>query len=651
MKKFVASLSLALFVTLCYFGKAQCGNCELLTNVINNGDFSNGNSGFSTDLSLGTGFFCPLCPEGTYAIGSFAFFYHSDFTGQDHTNPPNGQFMIVNGTAEEGIDVWCQQVEVQPNTNYTLRFFIRDVSTNSNPHPMGVLQASFNGELTGTSIVAQGGWQEQVVSWNSGELTEVEVCIQNFQSNSGGNDFGLDDISMTACHTISPLGVADAGPDIEMCQGEVVTLGSPALPGYTYSWSWPELLQNPTSAQPTFSWENDFNQIVTYSFFVYQDTAGLGCITSDEIVISIYPNPSLSISGNLVFCENGNTELTANGQFNTIQWSNGSQEPNILVFDSGEISATAALNICEVTETVFIEEIILPEINLGPDVAICETLAPYIFTLPQSVLWSDGSLSSEFYVEQSGTYWAMIEQNGCIEVDSVEVEVDTFVAVETPQEMLMCDGESVEIVASQFGTWSNGESSESISVNEAGVYTISVQNGQCNDSSETVVIEKFSPAVSMPNMVSFCEGESVIIEPISEYAETFLWSDGSVFNNNRIDTGGWHILEVSNDCGVARDSTLAILEFCETGLYIPNAFTPDGNGINDGWVVKGTRVSNVKIFIYNRLGDLIWFSEELEDPWIPDERDVGIDAYTYRVEAINYFGEAIVETGHIRLLR
>lgn len=651
MRKVSISSLLVLFVTLSYFGKAQCGNCEVFTDVITNGDFADGNSGFATDLSLGTGFFCPLCPEGTFAIGSFAFFYHSDFTGQDHTNPPNGQFMIVNGTAEEGINVWCQQVEVQQNTTYTLRFWVRDVSTNSNPHPMGVLQASFNGELTGTSIVAQGGWQEHTVSWNSGPLTEVEVCIQNFQSNSGGNDFGLDDISMTACHTISPIGVANAGPDIEICQGETVTLGSPALSGYNYSWSWPELLQNSNSAQPTFSWENDINQIVTYSFFVYQDTANLGCITSDETIVTIYPNPSIGITGNTTFCEGESTTLTAIGQFNEIQWSNGSSESNITVDNTGQFTATVSLNICEVTESVYVEEIILPEVDLGPDVTICETSAPFTIELPQSVTWNDGSIGTFLEVGQTGIYWAVIEMAGCTSMDSITVQIDSYISVETPQEMTICDGETIEIIASNPGMWNTGFFGQSLSTSAPGLYSITVQSGQCTATSETIVFERFSPTVELPDFVSFCEGESVILEPEIFFADNYLWSDSTIINNNRINTGGWHILEVSNDCGVARDSTLAILEFCESGLFIPNAFTPDGNGINDGWVVKGSRVSNVKIFIYNRLGDLIWFSEELEDPWIPDEKDVGIDAYTYRVEAINYFGEAIVETGHIRLLR
>ncbi len=173
---------------------AQCGQCQFPVQLVTNGNFSSGNTGFSTSLNLGSGFFCPLCPEGTYAIGANAIFFHSDFLGTDHTNPPTGSFFIANGAGGLATsEVWCQTITVQPQTDYTFTFWGRDVTNNSNPHPLALLHASFNGEWIGDSLICSGGWQSHTVQWNSQSLTSVEICIVNTQSQGGGNDFGLDE--------------------------------------------------------------------------------------------------------------------------------------------------------------------------------------------------------------------------------------------------------------------------------------------------------------------------------------------------------------------------------------------------------------------------------------------------------------------------
>jgi len=110
-------------------------------------------------------------------------------------------------------------------------------------------------------------------------------------------------------------------------------------------------------------------------------------------------------------------------------------------------------------------------------------------------------------------------------------------------------------------------------------------------------------------------------------------------------------VEVTNICGTATASAVISLELCNWGIFIPNAFTQNGDGVNDEWMVKGYNITNLKVFVYNRFGDMIFFTEALESPWTPDSLLVGQDAYTYRVEALNYNGEKIERHGHIRLLR
>lgn len=648
------SLFILLLLSLCFYStrlSAQCGACMQEVDVVSNGDFSQGNTGFSTQMTLGTGFFCPLCPEGTYAIGSFAFLYHSDFIGQDHTNPPAGQFMIANGTAQEGIEVWCQNVLLQPQTDYTIRYWGRDVTNNSNPHPLAVLHFSINGELVGDSLVAEGGWQENVITWNSGDLTSAEICIVNYQSNPGGNDFGLDDISMTACQPVNLLHDADAGADLDVCSGETIQLGNPALSGYNYQWVGDAAIQNGNAAQPVFVTPSDISEITTYSFTLTLDSANLGCITQDMLNVVVHPSPTLDLSGPSQICEGEEAVISASGVYDSILWSSGESTSSVTSGIGGTISAQASLGNCSINDVFLLNVVEMPEIDLGPDLQLCETSTPYLLDAFTPVLWNDIVTSSQYEVMSSGEYVASYTSFNCVVSDTILIEIDSMPTSILQKEYTLCAGTTLILSSGQSGVWNTGESAASIEVDDAGLYSVELSNGACTLTSSTVVIEKFAPTPLLEEEISFCEGEDYLLDPGAFDDASYRWNDGDSLQIKRATSPGLYEVEVSNECGVATASTLVNVEFCDWGLYIPSAFTQDGNGINDDWVVKGHNITNVKIFVYNRFGDIVFFTEQLESPWAPDEYGVGLDAYTYRVEALNYNGVKIERHGHIRLLR
>lgn len=647
------SILLFILLMMCFKHQtlAQCGACMQETNVISNGDFSLGNSGFTTDLTAGTGFFCPLCPEGTFVIGSFAFLYHSDFIGQDHTNPPAGQFLIANGTAEEGVEVWCQDVNILPQTDYTIRYWGRDVTNNSNPHPLAVLHLSINGVLVGDSLVAEGGWQENVITWNSGELTDVQICIVNYQSNPGGNDFGLDDISMTACHPVILDHSADAGMDLEVCSGGSLQLGTVPHVGYNYVWSGDAALQNSNSGQPTFQSPSGIDVPTIYSFAMALDSANLGCITQDEIIITVLPSPTLSVTGPAQICEGQEAILTCSGIFDEITWSEGSNEQSIVVNASGTYEALAYLGDCSTSLSWTIEVIEMPDINLGSDIQVCETSLPLVLSTEVSVWWNNQVNASAYSISNSGQYIASYELSNCSVSDTILVTIDAMPVSLLQEEYVLCTGSTLEISAGQAGLWNTGVFSNEIEVDDAGLYSVEISNGTCQLQSSTIVIEKSIPSPSLEVEVSICEGEDFYLDPGDFQDATYLWNDGETNQIYRANEAGVYEVEVSNICGTALASTLVNVTLCNWGLFIPNAFTQNGDGINDEWVVKGYNISNLKVFVYNRFGDLIFFSEALETPWIPDDLLVGQDAYTYRVEALDYNGNIIERHGQIRLIR
>ncbi|HOL99135.1 MAG TPA: hypothetical protein PLE86_11705, partial [Bacteroidales bacterium] len=162
---------------------------DVSCNVIVNGDFSQGNTGFYTAYNYSPN----LIPEGNYYIGTNPHDYHPNFaTCGDHTTG-SGNFMIVNGNRTANQPVWCQDIHVIPNTDYIFATWITSV----HPANPAVLQFSINGVLLGspfsaTSTVCQ--WNEFYEVWNSGSNTSITICIVNQNTIANGNDFAIDDI-------------------------------------------------------------------------------------------------------------------------------------------------------------------------------------------------------------------------------------------------------------------------------------------------------------------------------------------------------------------------------------------------------------------------------------------------------------------------
>jgi gliding motility-associated-like protein len=114
---------------------------------------------------------------------------------------------------------------------------------------------------------------------------------------------------------------------------------------------------------------------------------------------------------------------------------------------------------------------------------------------------------------------------------------------------------------------------------------------------------------------------------------------------------GIYEVTLENACGTASDEVALETTICGWNIFVPSAFTPNGDEINDSWSVKGYNVSNLKVTVYNRFGDMIWKTEAFEDEWRPDPLQIGDDAYNYRIEGITYLGENIVQHGYVRLLK
>ncbi|MBL0359448.1 MAG: proprotein convertase P-domain-containing protein [Chitinophagaceae bacterium] len=176
------------------------------SNLIINGNFSGGNTGFTTDY--------PYIPNNVsklkraYGIVTAPNQFENTFINcGDHTTG-SGNMMTVDGSdINAGTDqVWGQGVSVIPGRTYTLSYWIHTINSSaSNP---AVIAVWINGVKiqanTAPSTSACGDWVNVSFTWNSGAATTASIAFFDENTSGAGNDFALDDITFTG-ESICPL--------------------------------------------------------------------------------------------------------------------------------------------------------------------------------------------------------------------------------------------------------------------------------------------------------------------------------------------------------------------------------------------------------------------------------------------------------------
>src|SRR5690606_32206319 len=99
-------------------------------------------------------------------------------------------------------------------------------------------------------------------------------------------------------------------------------------------------------------------------------------------------------------------------------------------------------------------------------------------------------------------------------------------------------------------------------------------------------------------------------------ADYYLWSNGDRENNITIYRGGFYMVEARNSCGIFSDS-ISIIQGCACTAYIPTAFTPNGDGVNDIFRVNMncSVLNEFTFYIFNRWGQRIFISNNLNEGW------------------------------------
>ena len=267
-------------------------------------------------------------------------------------------------------------------------------------------------------------------------------------------------------------------------------------------------------------------------------------------------------------------------------------------------------------------------VNSTTDTLVCNSNIPQLelqaHNTANAYTWSTGDTGRVLQPMSAGMYWVEY-YTGC------EVPVrDTFnVAVLPPAaftlgaDTALCVGNVLQLAPVSTGgaisryLWSNGAQTTAIQIDEAGEYILEASN-KCGADTDTIQVAQYDkPDVMLPAKVDLCvngETQPLLITATNTLAN-YEWSTGETTDAVTINQPGQYWLQSSNNCGTTRryfEATDCPLLYAS--VYIPNAFSPNGDGNNDVWAVLGDSMRINSMAVFNRWGEKV-FEADTNTGW------------------------------------
>lgn len=258
--------------------------------------------------------------------------------------------------------------------------------------------------------------------------------------------------------------------------------------------------------------------------------------------------------------------------------------------------------------------------SLGPDTTICEGQLIILNAKvngANSYLWNSGADTETIQVSLPGLYWCEVTIGACKIRDSIRIYNKPYPIVNLGNDFEMCRGNAVILNAFNSGAnyvWQDGSTQSEFNVTNAGIYYVSANLNGCikKDSVNVSVLNK--PLFTLGADRTICNNETIQLQPLTDPDWTLLWNTGSAASSININATGTYSLQATNRCGSTSDAIVVSKGICD--IYVPSAFTPNNDGINDVFKILGANdLEHFYLCIYNRYGQKIFESKNSNIGW------------------------------------
>ncbi|MFN5911411.1 MAG: PKD domain-containing protein, partial [Bacteroidota bacterium] len=300
--------------------------------------------------------------------------------------------------------------------------------------------------------------------------------------------------------TVNPLPSINAGTDQAVCAGASVTLT--ASGGTSYTWN--NGVTNGVPFTPGIG-------SVTYS--VTGTTAG--CTGTDQVIVTVNPNPTPVINGPVEYCIGSSALLSTSTPFTTYLWSTGANTPTINATQANNPITVTVTNVngCQGTSPAYtVTE--NTQVVSNSSVTICQGQSAVIHGIAQTA---------------AGVYTNTgVSVEGCDSISNVTLIVNPLPSVNAGVDQIVCIGQSTSLTATGAATyiWNNGIT-QGITFTPAvtNTYTVTGTSNQgCVNTDQVIVTVNPLPVVNAGPDTEACIGESVVLT--ASGAVTYSWNNG-----------------------------------------------------------------------------------------------------------------------------
>jgi gliding motility-associated-like protein len=537
----------------------------------------------------------------------------------------------------------------------------------------------------GDSLTLQANSNGLAVQWRSTAALPCFNCPNPTVAPTQNTWYYAQVDSATACVAwdsilikVAPLPTAAVIGDTSICEGDSLLLQ--ATGGNSYRWSPSAAVSNSSTAQ---IWVRPL-AATTYGLWV-QDS--LGCVDSTQHQVDLRSRSTTPLVGDTI----------CRGDSATLQLSSGSapiwqgpalscqtcDTPIAAPNDSAWylVAYTNADN-CPVVDSVSIAVLDTRFFQASAVDSICmgDSVQLLVQGAPASVRWSP---STGLSAPNSDAPWATpttnrwyqvrLQQGNCSVSDSVKINFLPTTNI-SALDVTYCIGDSAQLLATgnanryQWQPRNNLSSPDSFATM---VYALSTQQyqvigrGRCNtDTAFATVSVQALPSLQVDSLLTAALGQTITLEANSN-ALDLLWSPSADLSCSNcwqtewtVDSGRTFYITAVDDLGclVVDSIRIIVQSACVADLvYVPNAFTPDGDGQNDVLYAQTGSVQTLLGFqIYNRWGELVFETRDFAQGWDGRYKGQALtpDFYGYVLQfECPQSGEILLKKGNITILR
>ncbi|MFZ4784248.1 MAG: gliding motility-associated C-terminal domain-containing protein [Flavobacteriales bacterium] len=539
------------------------------------------------------------------------------------------------------------------------------------PLPSGSISAAETLLCEGenTTITLVGNYTSLVWHNDSGALSEVSnQLVVNQESNyyaTVTNAAGCEINTNSIAVSVDPLPTGSIStPDNELCPQEstVITL---------------------TGTYDTHVWRNDSGMLTESSNQLNVTTAGnyfvtlynaAGCETNtntvsiSEIAIT---NPTIASSNGNSLCPNESSVLSVAVIYSQYAWFEGTtnlnESTNSLNINSpGTYTVSVTTNEgCEIEGDITISAAAVPDASISSSTTLptCNDFVTLSGAATGTYEWYyegnilNGESGNNIDADQEGSYYFVITASSGCTSQSAPIDVLFLDGIETeitPSAPTACQGETVTLnLTGTFDNvlWSTDESTLTIGITQSDEYTVEVVDSQGCIGRDTLTYT-FSPLPELstePTVESNCV-DGAVIEAIGDGIITWQENEFIAHGSSAIalvnPTATTTFTAIAELDGCFSYSNTMVLVDCSS-IYAPNAFSPNGDGINDVFEIKGTGIFDYELIIFDKWGGIIFQSVDPKQAWTGgiDGYFVPDGVYTYTLKALDIDGVPLIGNG------